>query len=437
MNIWVITQFYKPEPSAPSQRLGGFARIWQKSGVNVSVLTALPNHPTGYIYESHRNKGAFYAEVIDGVNVYRHWLATGPAKTANRRIKAQATFALSLLKNLFKTKAPIPDVVIASSPSIIPVLSGWLLARRYGAKFIFEIRESWPGLFVELGRLKEGKLLNFLMKLEMFLYKRADAIVTVTPNLARDLVGRGIDKGRVHVITNGVDAADVAAAEAARTADAGNRLRTELQISPMTQVVMYYGDHDIAQALGQVVDTAKMLVSRSDVLFLLVGDGPDKPRLKDIARGMPNLQFIPIPEQDDKKWAFYNMADVCLVPQKNIQGLKKVIPSKLFEAMGAGIPVIAAADGVTATMLTEARVGLVVPPENSEKWAYAILRLVDNPDKAKLLGQKGQQWLQQNFAYEDLGQKYLKIITQVTGKPAPNGQPSTATPSGKPATNGQ
>ena len=435
MKVWIVTQFYKPEPSAPSARLGSLAKVWQKQGADVSVLTALPNHPTGYIYEAYQGKGSYQTDEIDGVKIYRHWLSCGPEKTAKRRLKAQATFAFSLLKNLIKTSAPKPDVVLASSPSILPVLSAWLLARRYKAKFVFEIRESWPGLFVELGRLKEGKVLDYLMKVEMFLYKRADAIVTVTPHLAKDLVNRGIPKEKISVVMNGVDKADVMAAAAANKADRGSRLRTELQIGPMTQVVMYFGDHDIAQALGQVVDTAKMMVSRGDVLFLLVGEGPDKDRLKNIARGMPNLQFIPLPEED-KKWAYYDMADVCLVPQKNVQGLKKVIPSKLFEAMAAGKPVVAAADGVTASTLTDARVALVVPPENSEKLAYAVLRLVDNPDKAKLLGMKGQQWLTQNYDFETLGAKYLgllqRIVSGAASQPAAEAQ-DTSTSNATPA----
>ena len=419
MKIWVVSQFYKPEPSAPSARLGSLAKTWKKLGADVSVLTALPNHPTGYVYEAYQGKGSYQTDEIDGVKIYRHWLSCGPEKTAKRRLKAQATFALNLLKNLIKTDAPKPDVVIASSPSILPVLSAWILARRYGAKFVFEIRESWPGLFVELGRLKDGKALEYLMKVEMFLYKRADAIVTVTPNLAKDLVNRGIPKEKITVVMNGVDEEDVAAAAAANKADRGSRLRPELQIGPMTQVVMYYGDHDISQALGQVVDTAKMMVSRGDVLFLLVGEGPDKERLRNIARGMPNLQFIQLPE-DDKKWAYYDMADVCLVPQKNVQGLKKVMPSKLFEAMAAGKPVVAAADGITASTLTDARVALVVPPENSEKLAYAVMRLVDNPDKAKLLGRKGQQWLVQSYDFDRLSEKYLTLLKRIVrGEAAP------------------
>ena len=174
-----------------------------------------------------------------------------------------------------------------------------------------------------------------------------------------------------------------------------------------------------------MVDTAKMMVSRGDVLFLLVGEGPDKERLRNIARGMPNLQFIQLPE-DDKKWAYYDMADVCLVPQKNVQGLKKVMPSKLFEAMAAGKPVVAAADGITASTLTDARVALVVPPENSEKLAYAVLRLVDNPDKAKLLGRKGQQWLVQSYDFDRLSEKYLNLLKRiVSGEAAPQ-QPEPA-----------
>ncbi len=414
MRIWVISQAFKPEPCTPSVRLASLAKQWQKSDIDVSVLTAMPSYPNNHLYEPYQNKSSFMTEEIDGVHVYRHWLHLSPEKTTKSRLIRQATFALSLLKNIILPSGGSPDVIIASSPSFIPTISAWVLSLRFGAKFIFEVRELWPSSFIELGLLKDGKILDFLIKVEMFLYKRADAIITVTDKLAESLVSRGIPRRKIHVISNGADDDEIIKTEQALKDGSVERLRTELQISPMTKVVMYMGEHENAQALGQVIDAAKMLLSRSDILFLLVGDGSDKQRLKSISRGLPNMQFIHTQDLQ-RNSTFYGLADICLIPLKDIEGLKSIIPPKLFESMSSGKPCIASAAGETAEAINKSRTALIVPPENSEKIAYAILKLIDNPDKAKLLGLKGQKWVSDNFLYSKLANDYLNVLKNTLG----------------------
>lgn len=416
MHIWVITQFYKPESSNPSSRLGGFAGVWNKAEARVSVLAATPNHPRGITFKDYECKPTFMHEKIDGVDVYRHWIYKNPSRNTKTRFLAQLSFAFSLLINLFRPTPKKPDVILASSPSLLPAFTGWLLARRYRAKFVFESREPWPGLFIELGRFQDGRLVNFLVKMQKFLVRRADLLVTPTQDLAHDAADLGADREKIETIPNGFPDKDIGKAGKAQKSGAVEALRTELQISPMTKIVMFLGDQGTPQALGQVIEAANRFLSRSDVLFLFVGDGPDKQRLKNMARGMPNVQFIPGPEDEEKLWAYYGLANVCLVPTKDIASLKKVTPSRLIEILGAGRPCVASVGGVTAEILNKARTALVAPPEDSEKLAYAILKLIDNPDKAELLGEKAEDWVKENYTNSRLGYTYFAQMRKLLKK---------------------
>jgi glycosyltransferase involved in cell wall biosynthesis len=413
MNIWLICQYYKPEPGAPSARLSGFAGVWQNAGHRVRVLTGLPNHPRGFVYEEHRNRGSFYEDEVDGVKVWRHWLYTTPNEGIRNKVISHVSFALSLLRNLFG-RDHAPDVVVVSSPSFFAAVTGWLLAKRFRVPFVMEVRDLWPGIFVELGVLKQGKLLNALEKLELFLYRQAAAVVTVTKGFAKDIAKRGIDPSKLYVITNGVSDDELAYA-ASDIDDDIDALRTELQLNPLTRIVLYMGNHGVSQALGQVVDAAKVLLPRSDILFLMVGDGAEKERIKRIARGLPNIQFIPS-QPKERVWLFYKAAHVALVPLKDVKGFETFIPSKMFEIMAAARPMVGALRGEGADILTASQSAIVVPPEEPEKMAQAILHLIDHPDKADKMGAAGRAFVSQNYRHTLLGQQYLGILAKVTGR---------------------
>lgn len=205
MVVWAICQYYPPEPGAPSARLSGMAKVWQEQGIDVRVLTGIPNHPTGVIPEAYANKPRFYKEVVDGIRVWRHWLYVAPNRGKVPRALNQLSFAASLLVNLRGVgDEDRPDVVMASSPSLFCVGSAWLLARKHNAKFIFEVRDLWPAIFVQMGILKEGAALSTLEALEVFLYRRADAIVTVTRSFVDQISERGIPVDKLSVVFNGV-----------------------------------------------------------------------------------------------------------------------------------------------------------------------------------------------------------------------------------------
>lgn len=417
MNVWVICQYYPPETGAPSTRISGLAASWMAMGVNVTVLTGIPNHPDGVVPEAYRNVPEFYEEVLNGVPVRRHALYVAPNKGKFKRVANQLSFAWSVLWHNLRHASRIPgwkkpDVIMASSPSFFCVFSAWLLARRYGARFVFEVRDLWPAIFVQMGILKEGFVYRVLEMLEMFLYRRADAIVTVTRSFARQIAARGIRQDKFTTVFNGVSDADYAAALSPRQTGETTKLRAQLGLSPLTKVVLYIGNHGEAQALTQVVDAARLLVKRSDVAFVFVGQGADKEKLQAYARGVPNVQFLPSVRHEET-WTYYAMADINLVCLKNIPDFDMFIPSKMFEIMAAESCAVAGLRGEGAEIMQESGSALVVPPEEPERMAEAIATLLDDPARRRQMAQAGRQFVGKYFLHSKLAAAYVQVMQAV------------------------
>jgi glycosyltransferase involved in cell wall biosynthesis len=416
MHIWVVCQYYPPETGAPSARMSGLAKSWQQLGADVTVLTGIPNHPDGIVPEAYRNRPAAYEENLDGIRVWRHWLIVAANKGKMRRLLNHVSFMFSVLfTNLSGIPAnQRPDVVMASSPAFFCVISGWLLARRYGARFVFEVRDLWPAIFVQMGILKRGPVLRLLEKLEMFLYRRADAIVTVTRSFAAAIAGRGISKEKLSVVFNGVSDADYAKAIEPRQSGGTDALRAKLGIGPLTKLVLYIGNHGQAQALTQVIDAARLLVRRTDIAVLLVGEGADKERLAAYAKGVPNVQFLPGVKHNEV-WAYYAAADINLVCLKSIPDFDMFIPSKMFEIMAAESCSVAALRGEGAALMTESGSALVVPSEDPEAMAAAIETLADAPERRRKMAAAGRAYVAKYFLHSKLAGEYLGLMKRLVG----------------------
>ncbi len=421
LNIWVICQYYRPEPGAPSTRLSGLAKSWQEMGANPVILTGIPNHPDGVLKPEYVGKDPYMVETIDGIKVARHWLYVAPNKGKLPRVLNMCTFAWSVLKanwNITSPRGlPKPDVIMASSPSFFCVFSAWLLARRHKAKFIFEVRDLWPAIFLQMGILRPGFIYDTLEKMEMFLYRRADAIVTVTRSFIRQIVARGIKSDKLYVVFNGVSDADYVNAVRPRSTGATAQLRAQLGISPLTKVVLYIGNHGEAQALTQIIDAARLMVKRTDTTFLFVGQGADKAKLQDYARGVPNVQFLPAVGPSEV-WNYYCMADINLVCLKNIPDFEMFIPSKMFEIMAAGSCAVAGLRGEGAEIMTESGCAMVVGSEEPEKMAEAITTLLDDPERCAEMGRAGRDYVAKTFLHSRLAASYLALMNQLAGRAA-------------------
>ena len=409
MKIWLICQYFKPEVGAPSARLSGLAKVWQQEGHHVEVLTSIPNHPQGVIHETYKDKGKLYQEGFEGLNVTRYRFYVTPNEGFMKKILSHLHFAWKVLRHNWKTPAKLPDIMVVSSPSFFVVISTWLLARRHKRPFVFEVRDLWPGIFVELGVLKKGFFLTVVEKLELFLYRKATAVITVTKGFAKNIADRGIDPKKLFIVTNGVSDAEFETALTPLKDGSVDRLRSELQINPLTKVLLYIGCHGPSQALGQIVDAARLMMARSDVLFLFVGDGADKKRVQNLAKGMPNIMFVDS-QPKERVWQFYNLAYASFVPLKDIEGFDTFIPSKMFEIWASKTVVMGCVRGEAADIMKASKGATVTDPENPEDLAHAIQMLIDRPDRAAELSEHGHNYVQQHYLHSILGRKYLGVL---------------------------
>jgi len=264
------------------------------------------------------------------------------------------------------------------------------------------VRDLWPAVFVELGVLRNRFVIGLLESIELFLYGRAALVVTVTQAFRDTIVRRGVPEEKVAVVTNGVDE------ERFRPAEGGVERRPALA---GRFVVLYLGAHGISHALTRILDAAEQLTDLPDVLFAFVGDGAEKAALvaEAASRGLTNVRFEDSVAKDEVvRW--YHECDVALVPLRDVPIFHTFIPSKMFELLAAGVPIVASVAGEARTLLTESGGAIVVDPEDAPAIASAIRLLHAEPELRGRLAAAGRRHVLANSTRRELGGRYLYAL---------------------------
>jgi len=185
VKIAVVTHYFWPEMSAPSARLLEMGRAWATEGHEVSVVTNFPNHPTGVVPEAYRGR-PFLIETHEGLRIVRCRTYATPNRGMAKRTLGHLVFMTqAVLQGTPAIRGS--DVIVASSPTLFSVVAAWIMSWRLGVPFVFEVRDLWPAIFVDLGVFRNRLLIRGLESLEMFLYRRSRAVVTVTEGFARHI----------------------------------------------------------------------------------------------------------------------------------------------------------------------------------------------------------------------------------------------------------
>lgn len=402
MKIVVICHYFPPEIGAPSARIYEMSKRWVELGNEVHVVTCFPNHPTGIIPNEYKSM-KYKLENMDGIHVHRNYIYATPNKGFIKKTLGHISFMFSSVFYSMK-KIDKPDVIITSSPTFFSIISGYWYSLRKKADFILEIRDLWPAAMIELGVMKEGFITRILEKMEIFFYKKSKILIMVTQSFKENVVSRGIDEGKVHVITNGFNQELFYPRE--KNEDLVNKYKLQDKF-----VISYVGAHGISQNLGTILEVAKKLKSNKNIEFVFVGEGAEKDKLRQIAndKKLSNVQFIDaqpkelIPE-------FYNSSDLCLIPLKNIELFKTFIPSKMFEIMACGVPIVASLEGEAAQILEDSKAAIVVKPDNPEEIASAIIELINDKEKYNGMKASGPGFVVENYSRNKLAEKYLELI---------------------------
>jgi len=402
IRVQLVTHYYPPEVGAPQARLSEMARAWVSSGVQVTVLTGMPNHPTGVVPAAYRGV-LTRAERRDGVRVLRSWLYATPNEGIVRKTVGHLSFMLSTV--LFSAPRAGPaDVVVVSSPTFFSIASAYIVARLRRAVLVVEIRDLWPAIFVELGVLTNRRLINLLERLELAAYRAADAVVVVTEGFREDLLRRGVPSEKVTTIRNGVDL-DLFRSNVRSSAED----RELLGARAGDLLVLYIGAHGISHALTSLVEAAALLQD-APIHLALVGEGAAKPAvLAAVARtGTRNITVLPgVPRHRVPE--IIAAADVCVVPLRDVPLFGTFIPSKMFEFLAMAKAVVGSVRGEAAHILTDAG-AVVVPPEDPGALAAALRGLAADPARCEAMGRRGRTYVEQHFDRRALANDYLSVL---------------------------
>ncbi|MEM7210453.1 MAG: glycosyltransferase family 4 protein [Pseudomonadota bacterium] len=379
MRILFLTDNFPPETNAPATRTWEHARMWAAKGHDVTVITTAPNFPKGVVYDGYRNAWRT-VEQLEGIRVVRVKTYIAANAGTLKRMLDYISFMLSAtFFGLFERR---PEIIIATSPQFFTACAGFAISILRWRPWVFELRDLWPDSIIAVGAMKPGLALRLVEKLELLLYRRAKIVVSVTSAFRNNLISRGIDGEKIKVVTNGVDPSKFT------PAPRDSELAAELNLAGK-MVVGYVGTHGMAHALDSVMDAAELLAGRDDIAFLFVGDGAERSRLEQRANGMPNVRLLGS-QPRDRMPAIWSICDVALVPLRNTPTFRTVIPSKIFEAMAMGRPILMSLPKGEATGIIDSdQTGLTIAPENPAEMASAIRRLADDSDLRARLGANG------------------------------------------------
>jgi glycosyltransferase involved in cell wall biosynthesis len=267
-----------------------------------------------------------------------------------------------------------PDVIVGTSPQFFTNCAGWMLSVFRRRPFVFELRDLWPESIKTVGAMQDSAALRLMERLELFLYRKAAAVVSVTESFKRNLISRGIDGDKIHVVTNGVDLSRFRPLERDEALVRQFGLEAEALF-----IAGYIGTHGMAHALETVLEAARLMQQHPEggqIRFVLLGDGARKQALqaKAAEMGLSNLRFLDtVPKAEVPR--YWSLLNVSIIHLRKADNFTQVIPSKLFECMGMGIPVLHGVAGESAEIVEREGVGLVFEPENAQALCDGVLRL--------------------------------------------------------------
>jgi glycosyltransferase involved in cell wall biosynthesis len=407
MRILYLSQYFPPEIGATQTRAYEMAVGLIRAGHKVTMLTEVPNHPQGIVHPEYR--GRYYArENLDGIDVRRLWVSASPKKSLPRRIAFYLSFMLTAaMAGLFVARGAY-DIIYASSPPLF--VGGAALAISYlrGIPLVFEVRDLWPEAAVQLGELSSPVAIRFAAQMEGACYRRARHIVIATEGIRSRLIERGYPSAKLTVIPNGANT------ELYTPQPINQTLRRRLGIRPDQFVVIYTGLHGLAHGLETALLAADGLRNRTDILFLLVGDGPQKATLIQMAEEMalPNVRFhdaVPESRLPD----LIALADVGLDTRRRIGISKGTLPVKMFSYMACERAVLLSIEGEAAQLLVDAKAGIAVPPKNPEALAQAILDLQADTPARMAFGRNGRAYVQANYSRQQFACELEQLLRSI------------------------
>jgi glycosyltransferase involved in cell wall biosynthesis len=401
MHILLIHQAFAALDEAGGTRHHELARYLVDRGHRVTVIAS----PVSYLTGTKRASAHWLERESGGpgIAILRTYTYAALHRSFFHRLLSFFSFMLSSF--LVSMNIREVDLVWGTSPPIFQGATAWLVARLKRVPFLFEVRDLWPAFAIAVGVLRQPWLIRASLWLEKFLYQHADRLVVNSPGFIDHVLSRGARQ--VDLVPNGADPAmfDPAAS--------GQEFRQQHDLGGKF-VALYAGAHGLSNDLDVVLEAARLLAQSENIVFVLLGDGKEKPRLIEKARQMAldHVIFLsPLPK--NQMGEALAAANACIAILKPVELYKTTYPNKVFDYMAAGRPVVLAIDGVIREVVETAGAGIPVPPGDPLAMALAIQALANDPERCHAMGRAGRTCIERRFSRAELAEKLAVIMEQM------------------------
>jgi colanic acid biosynthesis glycosyl transferase WcaI len=409
MKILIYSTNFAPEPTGIGKYSGDMAAWLAARGHDVRAVCAPPYYPAWEVHSSYRGSG-YRRETWDGVDVWRAPIWVPKVPNGLTRVLHLLSFAFTSFPVLVRQIFWGPDLVICVAPALVCAPAALIAARACGAQAWLHMQDFEVDLAFRMKMLHGSFLKRAVLRMERMLMRRFDVVSTISGRMAERLLVKGVDPSRIRYFPNWVDIAQI------NPAAGSGSYRTRLGIASDAVVVLFSGTLGGKQGLMVIPDAARLLSARSDIVFVICGDGVMKPELEAASADLPNVKLIPL-QPLERLGELLCMADIHLLPQ-SAGAADLVLPSKLAGMFASGRPVVATCLEGTELHGVVSQCGRVVPPQHSGALADAILDLSDDPAARVGLGRAARMYAEANFERDAiLGRSFATLEGSEEGVP--------------------
>ncbi len=406
MKLLILTQYYPPETGAAQNRLHEMALRLKSRGVDITVLTAMPNYPQMKVYDGYRRR-CYKREEVDGIVVHRSWIFAGRSKSVFLRLLNYFSFVItSFFAGWFRT--PKCDYVFCESPPLFLGISAWLLSVIKRAGLILNVSDLWPESAEKLGLVRSRLLLGISRRLEEFLYRRSVLVTGQTQGIVNNISGRFPLK-KVYWFPNGARLENF-------SPDGINiSWRIKHGFAPGDFLVFYGGILGHAQGLEVILHAAARLTGLPDIKFVIMGSGPRRDELLKLKEEMKlrRLHFFDTVGKAEMPAVIAAM-DVSVIPLKRLELFKGAIPSKIFESLAMKKPVLLGVEGEAKELfIDEGGCGLAFVPEDAADLEAKIRQLYEDRELLKKLGENARACVEKKFNRDIITDELLSQFLQL------------------------
>ena len=407
MKILFLTQYFPPEVGAPQNRLYELAIRLQKEGIDITVLTAMPNYPSMEIHKEYLGKKYCYEE-MNGLKVHRASIFVTKSKSIVKRLQNYFSFVWSSYKIGKKKLDNKYDYIFCESPPLFLGISAYLLCKKKKAKLIFNVSDLWPESAEKLGLVTNKIFLKLATILEEFLYKKSVLITGQTQGIVSNISSR-FPKKNVYWLPNGVDL------NLYNPDNVNSKWRSDNNFNNSDLLLLYAGIIGHAQGLEIILNAAEKTKHYPEIKYLLLGSGPEKDKLIKLKQdlNLKNVFFLDLVPKTEMP-EIVKSIDIALVPLKKLDLFLGAIPSKIFENLAMKKALLLGVDGEAKELfINQGKAGLYFEPENANELSEKTIYLNENRNEILTFGENGRKYVDENFNRNKIANSFYQTLLKI------------------------